>query len=292
MASDTQGSTSPAGAEQFGSTTGKNVPDGGRYAPRSGAPAPGGDAALRLEKRTYLNSGKWRITLRDFGDGLAEIGWSFVASLRPGKAGKGESADRSEHENRAVRRARSKIRHLILATNADHLLTLTYRENVTDFGRACKDLSKFVRAIKAKHPSWVYIAVPEQQKRGAWHWHMAVHGRQDVEFLRATWRHIVGEGNIDVAPPKGIGKLRTLALVKYLGKYLAKGFAEGNRELNGRRFRASLRIRVPGVSVTLPAANRYNVSGYALDSLKASAGSVGYFWESKDRLAGWACSWS
>src|SRR5437773_3108277 len=42
-----------------------------------------------------------------------------------------------------------------------------------------------------------------------------------------------------------------LALVRYLGKYLAKGFAE-SRELNARRFRASLRIQVPTQSLLLP----------------------------------------
>lgn len=251
----------------------------------------GGEAALRLEKRTHLDDGRYRITLRDYGGGLGEIGWSFMSSLRPGKAGRGFSEEREEHENRAVRRARSRIRHLILATSADHLLTLTYRENVTDFNRACADLSKFVRTVKAKCPGWVYIAVPEQQKRGAWHWHMAVRGRQDVALLRSTWRHIVGEGNIDVNPPRGVGKKRALALVKYLGKYLAKGFAEGNRALNGRRFRASLGIRIPCESVTLPTAERANVSGCALDRLHAVAGSVGFVWQSEELLAGWACSW-
>ncbi len=119
----------------------------------------------------------------------------------------------------------------------------------------------------------------------------AVRGRQDVALLRSTWRHIVGEGNIDVNPPRGGGKKRALALVKYLGKYLAKGFAEGNRALNGRRFRASLGIRVPCESVTLPTAERANVSGYALDRLHAVAGSVGFVWQSEELLAGWACSW-
>jgi len=251
----------------------------------------GGAAALRLEKRIHLDNGRYRINLRNYGNGLAEIGWSFAANLRPGKVGRGLSEDREEHENRAVRHARSRVRHLILAARADHLLTLTYRDNVTDFDRACADLSKFVRIVKAKRPGWVYIAVPEQQKRGAWHWHLAVRGRQDVTLLRSIWRHIVGEGNIDVNPPRGVGKQRTLALVKYLGKYLAKGFAEGNRALNGRRFRASLRIRIPCDSFTLPAAERANVSGYALARLQEAAGAVGFVWKSEDRLAGWACSW-
>ena len=221
----------------------------------------GGEAAARLDKRIHLDNGRYRIKLRNYGEGLGEIGWSFAANSRPGKAGKGLSEEREEHEERAVRHARSRVRHLILGAGADHLLTLTYRENVTDFDRACADLRKFVRRMKAKLPGWLYIAVAEQQKRGAWHWHLAVCGRQDVDLVRSAWRHVIGDGNIDVKPPRGSKGQRSLALVKYLGKYLAKGFAEGNRALNGRRFRASQKIRIPCESVTLPDEHYGDVSG-------------------------------
>lgn len=205
----------------------------------------GGAAAVRLENRTHLDEARYRIKFRNYGNGLGEIGWSFIPALVPKKSGKGKSDYREENESRAARRAKSRLRHLILATGADHLLTLTYRDNVTDFEQSCSDQARFVRLVKAKQPSWVYIAVAEQQKRGAWHWHMAVKGRQDVELLRSLWRQVVGEGNIDVNPPKGKAQHRQLALVKYLGKYLAKGFSDRERQLNGRRFRASLRIEVP-----------------------------------------------
>lgn len=252
----------------------------------------GGEAAaLRLEKRTHLDEGHYQISLINYGNGLGEIGWSFVPSLKPTKAGKGLSENREGNEDRAVRRARSRLRRLILSANADHLLTLTYRSNVTDFNQACLDLSKFARLVKAKMPGWIYIAIAEEQKRGAWHWHMAVCGRQDVVFLRDTWRKVVGEGNIDVSPPKGHGKHRQLAIVKYLGKYLSKGFKEGNRELNARRFRASLGISIPYTSIPLPFEQRGNAVGYAVEMLKAQVGEVGFIWKSDDMPAGWACSW-
>lgn len=253
----------------------------------------GGEAAaFRLEKRTHLDEGKYSITLRNYGGGLGEIGWSFIPAKKPTKAGKGMSDNREENEDRSVRRARSRLRRLILSSQADHLLTLTYRDNVTDFDQACNDLNKFVRIVKTKLPGWIYIAVAEQQKRGAWHWHMAVCGRQDVNLLRETWRHVVGEGNIDVNPPKGTGKNRLFALVKYLGKYLSKGFKEGNRELNARRFRSSLGIQIPCTIIPLPPEQRGNASGYAVYMLKANVGEVGYVWLAEDRPAGWACSWS
>lgn len=247
--------------------------------------------AARLEKRTHLDDSRYRISLINYGNGLGEIGWSFIPLVQPFKAEKGLSQNRVANEDRAIRRARSRLRRLILSANTDHLLTLTYRENITDFDQAGRDLSKFVRLVKDKLPGWVYIAVAEQQKRGAWHWHLAVCGRQDVTLLRTCWRHVVGEGNIDVNPPKASGKYRLLALVTYLGKYLAKGFEDGNRELNARRFRVSLGIKVPYTAISLPLEQRDNVCAYAVGVLKAQIGESGFVWEAKDMTAGWACSW-
>lgn len=268
--------------------------DGGNLAvdrPQAPISVGGGAAADRLEKRTNPNQAYYRITLRNYGEGLAEIGWSFVSSVVPTKAARGSSEKRQENELRAVRRARSRMRHLILATGADHLLTLTYRENMMDFDKAASDLKRFVRLVKAALPGWVYIAVAENQKRGAWHWHLAVVGRQNVELLRSLWRQVVGEGNIDVNPPKGKQSTRRLALVKYLGKYLAKGFAEGNRTLNARRYRASMGIQVPISYLTLPDDARGDAAGYALNQLNIAAGSIGFAWIPDDVPAGWACSW-
>jgi hypothetical protein len=253
--------------------------------------AGGGDAdAVRLDQRTHLDSGCYRIVLRDYGGGLGEIGWSFIPNRVPSKAGRGESENAEANRDRAVRRARSRLRQLILATRADHLLTLTYRNNVTEFERACEDLSKFVRIVRRLKPEWTYIAVAERQARGAWHWHLAVRGRQDVGLLRASWHRVVGDGNIDVAAARAGRQAAPLALVRYLGKYLAKGFIE-SRDLNARRFRASLRIQVPTESLKLPPEFRGKAVAFAIQELYRTAGSVGFVWEANDKSAGWACSW-
>jgi hypothetical protein len=253
-----------------------------------------GAADPRLDKRTYLDKeqGRWSIKAHDFGGGLCEIGWSFVGSVVVGKAGRGESEERDVHEIRAIRRARSRLRRLVLSANADHLLTLTYRANVTDFGQASADLGRFVRRVKQSLPAWVYIAVPERQQRGAWHWHLAVIGRQDVDLLRASWRDVVGEGNIDVQKPTNRTANRRLALVRYLGKYLAKGFEENDRDLNGHRYRASLGIQIPSQVIELPPEHRGNVTQYVQDELQARAGVVGFVWTDENALMGWACSWT
>jgi hypothetical protein len=172
----------------------------------------------------------------------------------------------------------------------DHLLTLTYRENVTDFDRAGTDLNRFVRLVKKHIPDFLYLAVPEKQKRGAWHWHMAVKGRQDVILLRQVWRKVVGEGNIDVQQPKG-GQDRRLALVRYLSKYLAKGFELDLHELNGHRFRASLGLNVPTEVVHIPPGSDRGPLGIVLDGLIERGGQVGFVWQDDSGASGWACSW-
>lgn len=247
-------------------------------------------AAVRLDKRTHLDEARYRVVLRQFGDGLAEIGWSFVPSSGLPKTARGKSRAAFENRERASRRARSRLRHLVLASRADHLLTLTYRANIVDPLKACADLAKFVRIVKRRKPDWLYIAVAERQVRGAWHWHLAVCGRQDVALLRASWRHVVGDGNIDVAAPRGSGRSQTLSLVRYLGKYLTKGFSEP-QALNARRFRSSLGIQVPEQYLNVPEEDRSDPYGFALRQLARASGSIGYIWQSADRTAGWACSW-
>ena len=253
---------------------------------RDGAAAP---SALRLEKRTHLDA-RYRVILREFAPGVAEVGWSFVSAAAPTKAGRGGSALFLENQTRAARRARSRLRHLVLTLRADHLLTLTYRANVRDFGKACRDLNKFIRRVRRLKPGWQYVAVAEEQSRGAWHWHLAVCGRQDAALLRACWRHVVGEGNIDVSAPGQRGRNEAMALVRYLGKYISKGFS-GGRVLNARRFRSSIGIQVPMESLRLPEEYERDALSFAIMELGRRTNSVGFLWHKEDRSAGWACSW-
>ena len=252
------------------------------------------EAALRLDKRTYLDreQGKYKASLIDYGDGLCEVGWAFVPNLPPFKAAlRGESVNREDNKDRAVRRARSTMRKKILAFGLDHMLTLTYRENITDFQTASNDLGRFLRLLKRHLHDFHYIAVPERQERGAWHWHLALKGRQDVALLRQVWRKVVGEGNIDVQKPKA-GQNQRLALVKYLSKYLAKGFDLDERELNGHRFRSSLGMAIPQESIPIPPPEeRGSVSSYVVETLVQRSGKVGFAWVNENGSVGWACSW-
>ncbi len=247
-------------------------------------------AEVSLDQRTYLDEARVSLKLRDYGNGFAEMGYSFVGLARKKSAARGMSETREKNESRASSRAKSKMRHLVLGSGATHMLTLTYRENVIDLAQTERDLVRFVRLVKASYPEWRYIAVPERQKRGAWHWHLAVCGWQDIGCLRAAWRRCVGEGNIDVQAPKGPRAKQRLALVAYLTKYLAKDFDE-EHELNRHRYRRSQNIVDPVVTLTLPASARSDVVGFVTRKLCEIAGCVTHLWEADDRLAGWACTW-
>ena len=258
----------------------------------AGAAADGGApgaAAFRLEKRTHLHKSGFRGCFVDYGGGLAEVGFGFSSAVRRDKGQRGKSENREANEERALRRARTRLRRLVLASGASYLLTLTYRENVTDFDRASEDLRVFLRFVKRAYPKYAYIAVAERQKRGAWHWHLAVCGWQDLAFLRSTWLRVVGDGNIDVSPPRGSGD-RRLALVRYLSKYLSKGFAE-EHVFNGRRFRASHRIAVPERKYYIPARSFEQAKAYCEDWLRRTGKQVGFFVSCAQTWSGWGCSW-
>lgn len=272
----------------------------------AGAAAAGGatgDAAVRLDQGTYSDQVEgrgsrraprayrgFRAKLIDYGEGLAEAAFAFIGECPPTRGVRGASPDREENEERAVRRAKAKVRQLCLSGRLDHLLTLTYRDNVTDYAQASKDLARFERKVKRKYPSFKFVAISERQRRGAWHWHLAVRGWQDVGFLRATWRSIVGEGNVDIQPPRRSCNNPRLALVHYLVKYLAKGFGEAEA-LNRHRFRASRGLEVPVRFVRLGVRSASRALEAVRGLVREVAGSVGFEYVKDEYASGIVFSW-
>ena len=79
---------------------------------------------------------------------------------------------------------------------SDHLVTLTYRDNVEDRERVLTDLERMRRMLSSIGYPMPYVAVLECQKRGAIHPHLAVRGFQDIRFLRRCWYKIVGKAQV------------------------------------------------------------------------------------------------
>ncbi|QWC89297.1 hypothetical protein [Cupriavidus metallidurans] len=205
------------------------------------------------EPGSYFNafSEEWEIRKRVFADGQMEIvakkydryeGVLQFGSPSP-HTKRGEAEDRENSIRCATERAKQRVRLLCKTMGADRMLTLTYRENMTDRVRAKRDFDRFRRAM-SKHRSFKYVCTMEQQERGAWHFHIAVKGRLVYQLVRSIWRKVVGQdnGTIHVSNPYGRrGGQHKLAA--YLSKYITKNAALF--ELNEKRYWCSKGIDVP-----------------------------------------------
>lgn len=177
---------------------------------------------------------------------------SFVgpAQTRP-RAKRGESENREASDEISGRRAKQKVRECCKAISADRMVTLTYRENMVDRDRAAKDFKAFCRRL-GKVQKFHYVAVIEEQERGALHFHIAVRGRQCYALLRSIWQRVVGlgadgqqMGQANVRDPHafGFGVKGAHRLASYIAKYCGK--VMDCRELNQKRYFRSRGIVLP-----------------------------------------------
>jgi len=105
-----------------------------------------------------------------------------------------------------------------MAMDASVMLTLTTRANIVEYSGSWKQASAFWRAMRREFESPMYCGGPEQQKRGAWHWHFGMPERVPVGHVRDIWRHVCGDGNIDLQARDALQIARYTA--KYIGKSL------------------------------------------------------------------------
>lgn len=180
-----------------------------------------------------------------------------------------EEIERRKEENakRAGNRAKQAVRWLLKAMQADHLLTLTYRENVEDIERVGKDWQKFVRLVRVKYPNWRFVCCRERQERGAWHLHIGIRGRGDVHWLRRCWWMALGHRvEIDYSPE---GKKQLRALVK-----------------DGREWRYAKPEEVRGAIHLRGPSKRWGGDGQRWDTEKLSAYMTKYITKSFEGLQG------
>lgn len=176
------------------------------------------------------------------------------------------SGDRASSIERATRRARKSARLRCKASGFDSLFTFTYRENVQDRDLVAAHWKETVRRIRRVIPDFAYLAVVEQQKRGALHLHVATHRLQSHllvrgvrlkswAVLRSIWRSVVGElgGNFDESKRRSRSRASSLRIARYITKYIAKDFSDG--ELDRKRYWAGGQWAAPRrVSMLFPRA--------------------------------------
>jgi hypothetical protein len=134
--------------------------------------------------------------------------------------------EQNEENNQRMREYRRKkmIHDTLRMIIPDRMITLTFRENVTDTEEANALFKKFIKHFVRVGVMVRYFAVTERQKRGAWHLHIAVSGYHPIKEMSLYWKKIIKkqgfEGNANITrKPRQSGQRQ---LTTYLSKYLMK----------------------------------------------------------------------
>jgi hypothetical protein len=127
-------------------------------------------------------------------------------------------------------RTRKVIRQRCMSMRADHMMTLTYRENMQDRDRCYRHTVEFIARCRRLRLLPQYVAVPELQERGAWHVHLAYRGFVWANTLRRIWRQVVGEfegktgGNVNLRYFRG--PRNPWRIAAYMSKYIGKSIEQ------------------------------------------------------------------
>lgn len=170
-------------------------------------------------------------------------------SLKNGGGAKRENNDKQSMNtavlSKSIRRAKTTIRRKCLSMECNRMLTLTFRENVQDIDQAWTKFKYFIKLMHWRYKEFKYVAVPEYQKRGAVHFHLAVRGYYDYNTVRRLWLRAAGQsqGNIDFTKKKSGKELRNPSKIAgYIAKYLNK---DESVEFNRKRYSSGGKIELP-----------------------------------------------
>lgn len=159
---------------------------------------------------------------------------------------KNETPEKQKRLNR--QRAERYITQLADANfgEGDVELTLTYRENITDFEQCQRDVGNFVRRLKRyreKHGldplKYIYVIEGGYEKKNGYgitklHCHMMMNGGVDRDILEEIWEY--GYANSKALQPDEDTGLQELAL------YMIK-----ESKMHGRRFCHSRNLKKPQI---------------------------------------------
>lgn len=204
----------------------------------------------KLDIGTIYDHKKWlglRVLMYP-GGGMEGIVKSTFSPSVDDSNSSGGIAQEGGADSSAPRRARTAIRRHILGSACDRMLTLTYKQNFKDRDLADKQVTALIRKIKKKYKGIGYLAVPEYQKRGAIHWHIALNQRIDARWTRSAWNEILGEsglcGNINLRYFPSPSKQAA-----YLAKYVSKDISDPNRGTR-KRYKRNRGLVIPEVYIT------------------------------------------
>lgn len=151
------------------------------------------------------------------------------------------------------------VKRLIdLAPTTGHIgfLTLTFPDNVVDNKEASRRFNSLKTNFLNPHPDFGHsVTVKERQKRGAWHYHIIIHLKEDIRtgvdfdaiekgnyssaspYLRSLWADLRGAmskygfGRSELLPIRKGGE----AMGRYVGKYISKHMGARDEQDKGVR---------------------------------------------------------
>lgn len=217
----------------------RTPPEGHPRQAEPGGGAPEGDAPPLKSNTTHLTDTVGiieftRLNGREYEGRRREITWGRARKNKVViKMSRGMSIHAERNRENVLKRAKTQIRRMSMHNKLNYMVTGTTRECIEDRAQFGAMVSEWERRVKHFIPNWETIVVLEKQKRGAYHFHAAVHGWQRLTLIRKLWWDIVGgqgEGTIHVhAPPgnsAGNSQWDIVRLARYLCKYLDKAIGE------------------------------------------------------------------
>lgn len=214
---------------------------------------PGVPSPLLLDRGTNSVSFRQKpelhrvLTVRDYSKvGIIEFGWS---KYQPGKSVKDSTKepDKEENKKRALSRARANVRRDCLEMGAAYILTLTYHANMLDRATTLYHRQQFDRRMRSIYGErWRFLAVPERQKRGAWHWHIVTPFQVDQAIALREWRAVTGDPTITQVDagfkPNGKGNAYSKC-AGYVAKYVGKDL-DGEKSAGQHRYHVTRGLKV------------------------------------------------
>jgi len=208
-----------------------------------------------LDPPAFVEGGQFVVRVQPFGAGGYEGSAYFRDrdAYRHNPLGitkpRDEKRDPEKIREKNAMRAKRRVRWLCREIGADTLVTFTTREIENDRADLMRRFARFVRRYREAlgGVTWLYVAVaePHPSNPGHWHIHVATRGGVRITTARDIWWDLCGGrgmGNIHAkrfnAPE---GETGSVALARYVSKYVTKGFEEDeDRPEKERRFRAAI----------------------------------------------------
>lgn len=149
------------------------------------------NATIIACKNGYIKGRKYKSAFQKVKDGY-ECNSKDIRII-----GKKEEKENSEMVISATNLNRCKNTLIEYASeNADmfhSFITLTFEENITDINEANKKFHSYITMVKRVKNDFVYLGVPEFQKRGAVHYHLLTNLVCDIDIPKRELKRLYNE---------------------------------------------------------------------------------------------------